>query len=166
MSEEVKAVKLKPLTKKQLQFVSFWEGNNTDAARKAGLKHPNVAGAKMMKFPAVKAAIEQKKAAIAAATKAIVVASGTELGTAIGQAITKDSLAQRAWEISKAGPDNMGMYTSQVNALKFLGELLKYTGDAQEGEIKSGVIQRENGEVEVYQSKWIKQQPIEHSPGN
>jgi hypothetical protein len=60
----------------------------------------------------------------------------------------------------------MGMYTCQVNALKFLGELLKYTGDAQEGEIKSGVIKRENGEVEVYQSKWIKQQPSEYSPGN
>jgi len=72
MSEEVKEVKLKPLTKKQLQFVSFWEGNNTDAARKAGLKHPNVAGAKMMKFPAVKAAIEAKQ-------KAMVQYSGEEV---------------------------------------------------------------------------------------
>jgi hypothetical protein len=163
MSEEVK---LKPLTKKQLKFVECWEGNQTDAARRAGLPFPNVTGAKMMKLPAVKAAIEEKKAAIAAATKAIVVASGTELGTAIGVAITKDMVAARAWAIAQAPPNNMGMYTCQVNALKFLGELLKYTGDAQEGEIKSGVIKRENGEVEVYQSKWIKQQPSEHSPGN
>ncbi|HEV7523017.1 MAG TPA: hypothetical protein VGP89_18085 [Candidatus Angelobacter sp.] len=163
MSEEVK---LKPLTKKQLKFVECFAGNLTDAARKAGLPFPNVTGAKMMKLPAVKAAIEEKKSAIAAATKAVVVASGTELGTAIGVAITRDSIAQRAWAIAQSGPDNMGMFTSQVNALKFLGELMKFTGDAQEGEIKSGMIKRADGEVEVYQSKWIKQQPSEYSPDN
>jgi phage terminase small subunit len=65
MPEEVK---LKPLTKKQLKFVACWEGNNTDAARKAGLPFPNVTGAKMMKLPAVKAAIEEKQKEIVAAS--------------------------------------------------------------------------------------------------
>ena len=34
MSEEVKEVTLKPLTKKQMKFVEYFEGNLTDAARK------------------------------------------------------------------------------------------------------------------------------------
>jgi hypothetical protein len=151
--------KLKNLTEMQLKFVANWEGNNTAAARAAGFKNPEVAGAKLMRMPHIKAAIAAKQ-------KAMIKVAGEELGKAMGEAITKDMLAQRAWQIAKAPSNNMGMYTCQVNALKFLGELLKYTGDAQEGEIKSGVIKRENGEVEVYQSKWIKQQPSEHSSGN
>jgi hypothetical protein len=115
----------------------------------------------MMKLPAVKAAIEEKKAAIAVATKAVVVASGTELGTAIGQAITKDSLAQRAWEISKAPADNMGMYTSQVNALKFLGELLKYTGD---GGGNGGVTIM--NQPQVYQAQWVQGGSAPQSTGD
>lgn len=158
--------KMKTLTEMQLKYVACWEGNNTAAARNAGFKNPEVAGAKLMRQPHVKAAIEEKRKAAAAATKEMIAASGAGLGHAIGTAITKDMLAQRAWQIAQTGPDAMGMFNSQNNALKFLAELLKFTGDAQEGEIKSGVIKRENGEVEVYQSKWIKQQPSEYSPGN
>lgn len=158
-------VKMKPLTKMQVQFVKFHEGNNTDAARKAKFANPEVAGAKLMRFPQVRAAVAEKKTAAEAATKAAIVASGTELGTGIGLSITRGMMAERAWEIARAGADNMGMYTSQVNAMKFLGELLKYTGE-QEGEVKNGAIKRPDGTVEVYQSKWIKQQHIEHSPGS
>jgi hypothetical protein len=162
MPEEVK---LKPLTKMQVEFVKFHEGNNTDAARKAKFANPEVAGAKLMRLPQVRAAVATKQAAAEAATKAAIVAAGKERGTGIGKSITRGMLAERAWEVAQAPADNMGMYTSQVNAMKFLGELLKYTGD-QEGEVKNGIIQRPDGAVEVYQSKWIKQQTIEHSPGN
>lgn len=161
-----KEVKQKPFTKFQLAFIENWAGNNTDAARKAGLKFPKVAGAKMVRIPAIKAAIDDKRRAAAVAAKEAIATAGAELGKAIGQAITRDMIAQRAWQIAQMPADCSGMFTSQNNALKFLGELLKYTGDAQEGEIKSGLIKRADGEVEVYQSKWIKQQPSEYSPGN
>lgn len=147
MPEEVK---LKPLTKKQLKFVACWEGNNTEAARKAGLPFPNVSGAKMMTHPAVKAAVDEKKKAIAAATQAVVVAAGKELGTSIGIAITRDAIAQRAWAIAQAAADNMGMFTSQVNALKFLSELLKYTGDEGRGGVT--IV----NQPQVYQSQWVR----------
>jgi hypothetical protein len=59
-----RAVKDTPLTEMQLKFVANWEGNQTDAARKAGYKQPNVTGAKLMKRPNVKAAIDAKQAAM------------------------------------------------------------------------------------------------------
>jgi phage terminase small subunit len=102
MSEEVK---LKPLTKKQLKFVACWEGNNTDAARRAGLPFPNVSGAKMMKLPAVKAAIEAKQKEIVAASagemfkKCSVTRDDIISGLAtLGRSAVSEQARVRAWD--------------------------------------------------------------------
>lgn len=64
-------------TEKELLFIQHFEGDQTEAARQAGLKDPGRQGSRMMQRPHVKQAIEAK---LAAAVK--------ESGTQLGQRVT------------------------------------------------------------------------------
>jgi hypothetical protein len=135
--------KLKPLTEMQLMFVTAFAGSQTQAARDAGFSNPKIAGSKLMHLPHVRAAVEAKQ-------KAVIETVGVEAGLVIAQTITKDMLAQRAWDIARMPPDNNGMFTCQVNSLKFLGELLKYTGEGGSGGVT--IV----NQPQVYQSQWVR----------
>jgi phage terminase small subunit len=49
------------LTPQQLRFIAAWHGSATQAAKAAGYKYPNVAAAKLMKNPAVTAAVRLRQ---------------------------------------------------------------------------------------------------------
>lgn len=116
-------VKMKPLTKLQLKFVECWAGNQTDAARQAGLKHPNVAGAKMMKFPHVKAAIEAKQAIA-------VKACGEEL--AKKTIVTRDDIIQGLAALGKTAVNETARVRAWGELADIFGMKVKQTRDVTE----------------------------------
>lgn len=108
------------LTPKQNRFVEFYDGNATEAARLAGYKNPNVASAKLMKNPNVKAAIDVKMAIR-------LEAQAKEEGRAIGKkaAVTKARVMDRLGDLMDLLPsDTNNNISGQVRAALGLAEIL------------------------------------------
>jgi phage terminase small subunit len=103
------------LTLQQLRFVAAWHGSATAAAKAAGYKHPNVAGAKLMNNPAVTRAIRVKQ-------EAILEESSKKWAQELHFAGA--DILNRLWEITKLdASQTRGSYNLQLQACILLARI-------------------------------------------
>lgn len=111
---------MKNLTEMQLKYVACWEGNNTDAARRAGFKQPHVAGAKLMRMPQVRAAIEAKQ-------KAMVKASGEDLAKTAK--VGRSEIIEWLGAIARSGTNEFARIGACGHLAEIFGMKVKQTRD-------------------------------------
>lgn len=100
----------RPLAPKELLFVTYYEGNQIEAAKRAGYKFPKAVASTVFNRPAVRAAIEKKQAAFFA-----------KLGVseARGVKITRNDIINRLDELSQ----NAETDSARVMALRELKDI-------------------------------------------
>src|SRR5215471_4862086 len=110
--------KEKLLSPQQLKFVSVWAGDDREAARLAGYSHPDVAAPKLMKIPAVVAAVLQKQ-------RDILEGTAKNLGKQLRN-VDEALLVDRLLNLSETSPEVTGGITGQVKALEVLAKIKGY----------------------------------------
>jgi len=113
------------LTKRELVFVACYAGNQVEAAKLAGFKNPKKTASTIYNRPRVKAAIEQKQAALVAA-------SGEKLGKSIS--ITRNDIINRLdWLSEHAESDS-----TKVSALGELVDIFGLRAKDAKGDLFAG----------------------------
>lgn len=127
------------LTPMQYKFVDNYAGNATEAAKKAGFRNPNVAAAKLMKNPNVRAAIDVKmKVRIEAEARK----EGEEIGKARGleRAEHLEILAEIARNTKEAASDRiravMGSAELKLMRIARLADVTAEYEDKSEEEVE------------------------------
>jgi len=104
------------LTEKQIHFVAAWSGNGTEAARRAGYSNPQVAGAKLMRLPAVENALRKKQ-------RAMLQESAERMAKDL--TFTRADVLNRLWDLAQLDPRSTNNSISvQVGALTTLAKIL------------------------------------------